>query len=367
MLDYILKTNRHIIFPILVITVIGTLFIINITDIQFRENADSFIRKRIITVIIGFILMAAVFSVETKKIKEYAVPFMIFSFFMLSIILIPGIGMNINGARRWIGLSGMQVQPSEFAKIAVIIGLAAWLAKIRENKFELRYLKKEMLVIIGFFILIALEPDLGNAMILSLTALILIYIAGFNIKILVICVLILAVLASLFIIFHPWRMERVKVAFNPEIDRFDKGYQPYKSILGIATGGLTGKGYGNSFNKCFFLRESHTDYIFSIYAEETGLLGSLSLIILYVILIFEGFHISFVTSYNDFFNKYAVFGMVFLLGLQICLNLCVAVSLLPSKGLPLPLFSFGGSSYLATMMMIGFILRVDYENKKQIY
>ncbi len=365
MLDYLLNSNRHIFLTIMVITVIGTLFIINITDIQFREKADSFIYKRIFTVALGFFLMIAVYSQRIKTIRKFALPVLIVSFLLLALVHMPGLGVTVNGAKRWIGIMGIRFQPSEFAKIGIIITLSAWLSQIQENNFTLKYLKKELAVIIVFFVMIALEPDLGNAMILSLTALILIYVAGFNIKILIFCVLLLAVLVSIFILIHPWRMERVRVAFNPEIDRFDKGYQPYKSIQGIATGGIMGKGFGNSFNKCFFLRESHTDYIFSIYAEETGLIGAISLIVLYIILIFEGFHIAYETQYNDFFKKYASFGMVFLLALQVCLNLSVAVNLLPSKGLPLPLFSFGGSSYLATMIIAGFILRVDYENKKQ--
>lgn len=365
MMESIPKINGYIFAVILIIIFIGTLFVFNIIDIQFRESAKELIMARIISILIGFLALIIAVSIDTKIWKKLSGTLFGLSIISLLMLRIPGVGITANGATRWIGIFGQQFQPSEFAKIALILLLAGYLSKKADETLFSRYLIKEIIAIVIFVILIGTEPDIGNSFVIALTGFAMIYAAGYSLKELTVGFCILAIITGSLISIYPRRIDRIRVVLDPGSQKYGIGNQVYRSIQGISSGGLYGSGFGNSFNKNFFLRESHTDYIFSVYAEETGLIGSISLIVLYIILLFEGFHIAYTTKYKEYFRKYVSYGIVFLLSLQIVINLAVAVNLSPSKGLPLPLFSFGGSSIIATMFMIGILLRVDYENKKE--
>lgn len=365
MIKDIIRHNYLFLTAMAVILLLGTIFVHNIVSIQFAGRSFDFMFKRLAAILIGSFCMIVAVYIDTEYFKKYAVAGLIFVILMLSLLRVPGIGSEAYGAVRWLKFGGFSIQPTEFAKVALIFALSGWLANYSKHKLSCMNLYKELIAVAAVAFLVYIGPDLGNAVIIGLTGIAIIFISGLKWSEILVLFIVLVIGVYFSIAGKEWRIRRVEATFNPEQYKFDIGHQPYKSIQAVATGGYFGKGLGNSVNKNFHLRHGHTDYIFAIYAEETGLIGSILLLMLYIVLLFEGFNISYSVRPENYFRKYTSFGIIFLLSLQVFINLAVNVSIMPSTGLPLPLFSHGGSSIISTMIMIGFLLRINYENKRE--
>jgi len=279
-------------------------------------------------------------------------------FLLLILVLIPGIGVVRNGSRSWFGIGSFGIQPSEIAKIGLIIFVSKYLSN---NQYEMRKIIKGVLpiflVILVFFLLIMLEPDFGTGMVIVMTLVAMIFVSrvkiSFFVKIGVIGLLGIVAL----IIAAPYRMARIVSFLNPWTDPLGSGFQIIQSLYAIGPGGLFGLGLGNSIQKHFYLPEPQTDFIFSIISEELGFLGVLFVSIFFICIFYRALRISFFSK--DLFAKYLSFGLIFGIIFQTILNLCVVVGLIPVTGVTLPFISYGGSSLLVSMGSIGIILNIS--------
>ena len=282
---------------------------------------------------------------------------------LLIVVLIPGIGYEVNGSTRWVRVGFMNLQVSEPARLCFLMYLAGYL--VRRNKAlreEFTGFLHPMLVLTLACVLLLKEPDFGAAIVLLATALTMLFVAGARIRDFVVffstAVLAMVALA----ITSPYRMKRLTGFLDPWADPFDSGFQLTQSLIAIGRGEWFGVGLGDSVQKLFYLPEAHTDFVFAVFAEEFGLLGSLVLIALFLALLWRIFKLGIrAADAERFFEAYIAIGLGTWLGLQAFINVGVNMGLLPTKGLTLPLISYGRSSLIITMICVGLLLRIHHE------
>ena len=312
--------------------------------------------------IIGLIAMFVVSKIDYKLYLKYSNKIFLLSLILLVLVLIPGIGQVRNGSRSWFGIGSFGFQPSEIAKIALIIFVSKYLAN---NEKEVKTITKGvfpiLLIIFLFFGLIMLEPDFGTGMVIVATLFVMLFAS--NIKLSFFGYLIVLGIVGIvgLIIMAPYRMARIVSFINPWVDPLGSGFQIIQSLYAISPSGLFGRGLGNSIQKHFYLPEPQTDFIFAIISEELGILGIIILSILFLVLFSSSLKISF--NSNNLFAKYLSFGLIIGIMLQTILNICVVIGLVPVTGVTLPFISYGGSSLLVSMISVGIILNVDKDIK----
>lgn len=284
-------------------------------------------------------------------------------FLLLIVVLIPGIGYEVNGSTRWVRIGIMNLQVSEPARLCFLMALAGYLVRRNKSLREefLGFLRPMVVLSIACILLLA-EPDFGAAVVLLATAMVMMFVAGARIRdfllFLVAAVIALAALA----IFSPYRMKRITGFLDPWADPFDSGFQLTQSLIAIGRGEWFGVGLGDSVQKLFYLPEAHTDFVFAVYAEEFGLLGSLVLIALFLALLWRVFKLAMrAADAERFFEAYIAIGLGTWLGIQAFINIGVNMGMLPTKGLTLPLISYGRSSLIITMICISLLLRIHHE------
>ena len=360
--------KKHIDYPllisVLIISIFGIIMIYSASSIwaEFKyQDAFKYVRQQAIFFIVGIFIMLFCSKINLNFIKKKANLILIGCFILLILVLIPGIGSIRNGSRSWFGIGGFGIQPSEFAKLGLIIYTAKYLEKNNKYMQDVKKGALPIFIVIGvFFLLIMLEPDFGTAMVIALTFIALIFISGLKISFFVkVGVLGLAGIVAL-IIAAPYRMARIISFLNPWSDPLGSGYQIIQSLYAIGPGGLLGQGFLKSRQKHFYLPEPQTDFIFSIISEEFGFLGVIIVCSFFFFIFYRMLKIAL--SSNDLFKKYLVFGLAFGIFIQAALNLAVVVGLIPVTGVTLPFFSYGGSSLLISMICIGLVLNVSREN-----
>lgn len=315
--------------------------------------------------VVGLILMIVVSKIPYKYYLDKANIILVVCFFLLILVLIPGIGTIRNGSRSWFGIGSFGIQPSEFIKLALIIFTSKYLSKNMKN---IKTIKRGVLPILGITILVfgvvMLQPDFGTGVIIVMSIIGLLFISGVKISFFTkIGILGLAGITSLIAV-APYRLERILSYLNPWQDPLGSGFQTIQSLFSIGPGGLLGLGLGNSIQKHFYLPEPQTDFIFAIIAEELGFLGAVLVCGLFFIIIIRGFMIAINT--DDLFGKYLAFGITFQITFQALLNLMVVVGLIPVTGVTLPFLSYGGSSLLITMIGIGIILNISRHQNERL-
>ncbi len=322
------------------------------------QDPYKFVKAQSIFFFIGIVLASFISKIKSDFWLKHANKIILICFILLVFVLIPGIGTVRNGSRSWFGLGGFGIQPSEFAKIGLIIFVSKYLS---QNRKDLRSIRKGVLPILGligiFFLLIMLEPDFGTAMVIVLTLISMIFISGVNLSFFFKIGLLglLGIVALIFI--APYRMARIVSFLNPWSDPLGSGFQIIQSLYAIGPGGLLGQGFLKSHQKHFYLPEPQTDFIFSIISEEFGFLGVLIVVAFFFFLFYRSVKIAL--KANDLFAKFLVFGLAIGILIQAALNLCVVIGLIPVTGVTLPFFSYGGSSLLVTMVSIGMILSIS--------
>lgn len=291
-----------------------------------------------------------------------------FGWIFLILVLIPGVGREVNGAMRWIPVAGVNIQPSEFAKLMAFIYIAGFLQRHNDKiKSEMLYLITPLCVLGILGVLLLLEPDFGSTAVLMGVGLGMIFIAGvsawrFSIMIMMTLLMMVILLYS-----APYRVARLKTFLDPWQYQFGEGFQLINSLMAIGRGELTGMGIGESIQKLGYLPEAHTDFIFAVYAEETGLLGVGFLIFLFLMFITRTFVIGKrAESCGMKFGAYLSYGIGLWVVGQAFINLAVAMGRLPTKGLTLPLLSYGGSSMITILIAIGILFRIDVDSKHQV-
>ncbi len=304
------------------------------------------------------------YLIPTRWWYHYATHFLLLSMILLAIILIPGVGLTVKGATRWLDLGFFNLQPSEFAKFTMMLFLASYLVRrLEEVRRQFSGFVKPMAVVGLIAVLLLMEPDYGTLLVLSCAVMGVLLLAGAPFtqylvfgSALVLGLIFLAVI-------EPYRFERIETIFNPWADRYGAGYQLTQALLAFGRGGLFGMGLGNSVQKLFYLPEAHTDFVFAILAEELGLIGALSTVAVMTYLIWRGLLIGRRAELGDRpFAAYFTYGLVLLIALQILINLGVNIGLAPTTGLTLPLLSYGGSSLIMTAVSLGVIARISADN-----
>ncbi len=338
-------------------------------EVAFDRHGSpfSFAIKHGIFLVIALGAGAITFMVPTKWWYRSATLFLVFSLVLLALVLIPGIGLEVKGARRWLDLGVINLQPSEVAKFTMMLYLAAYLVRrLEEVRTQFMGFLKPMAVVGLIAALLLAEPDFGTLMLIVLAVMGVLLLAGapFN-QYLMIGAAVVVGLAALAII-EPYRIQRFNVLLDPWDDRLGAGYQITQALLAFGRGGWFGLGLGNSVQKLFYLPEAHTDFVFAILAEELGLIGALSTLGLMSILVWRGLLIGRRAERDGrHFAAYLCYGLVLIIGLQMLVNLAVNVGIAPTTGLTLPLMSYGGSSLVVTMASLGVIARISADSIRE--
>jgi cell division protein FtsW len=353
--------DKILFFTVIILSLFGLLMIYSSSSIwaDYKFN-DSFhyVKYQGVFFIIGLLLMIIVSKIDYKLYYKYSNLILICSFILLILVLIPGIGSIRNGSRSWFGIGPFGIQPSEAAKISLIIFTSKYLSlSTRFIKNYLLGIIPILLVVCLFFGLIMLQPDLGTGLILFLSIISILFIAGVPISFFIGGGVIGLIGVIVLIIIAPYRMDRITSFINPWKDELGTGFQIIQSLYAIGPGGLLGNGYLNSIQKHFYLPEPQTDFIFSIIAEEFGVVGAFIVVGLFIIIFFRGINIA--CKCDDSFGKYLCFGILFQLIFQAIMNLCVVVGIIPVTGVTLPFISYGGSSLIISMISIGIILNIS--------
>jgi cell division protein FtsW len=322
------------------------------------QDPYFFLKKQLFWALLGSVAMLVAIRVDYRKLERWVVPALIVAGVLLVLVLVPPIGQAINGTRRWIRLGFVSFQPAELAKLAVVFYLAAFMARRQHLLGEVRRGLVPPLLVAGAFAgLVFAQPDLGNCLTLITLTFGLLYLAGAPARHLLWALAPALPLLAVAIYAAPYRLRRMTAFWDPWSDPRGSGFQIIQSWLAFGNGGLTGQGIGGSRQKLFYLPESHTDFIFAIVGEELGFVGATAFVALFAVLIWRGLRVGLRTA--EPFGAYLALGITLLIATQTLVNLGVVTGLLPTKGLPLPFVSFGGSALLMTMLSTGVLLNIS--------
>lgn len=355
------RNIRISLFTVAVILMcIGVVMIYSSSSIYAWERyKDSFffLKRHLIFMLIGGALTFFFMSIDYHKLKAVSRPLLIISIILLVLVLIPGIGREVSGARRWFRFKFISFQPSELAGLAMIIYMADFIS--RKGNLIKTFFKgfAAPMCVLGLCAgLIVIQPDLGTTLALGVVVLIMLFVAG--VRPVYIVSLILSSLPFLYyLIFHvAYRKARILAFLNPWLDPKGSGFQIIQSQVALGSGGLFGVGLGHSKQKLFYLPAAHTDFIFSIIGEELGLLGTIGVIILFIIFIQQG--IKIIKNTPDKFGYFLALGLVAMIAFRAVVNIGVSCGVFPTKGLPLPFISYGGSSFIFDMICVGILVNI---------
>ena len=331
-------------------------------------NPSAIFNRQFFYFILGIIGLFACFFVPLNFWSSYDRLFITFGILLLFLVFIPGIGIEVNGANRWIRIAGFGLQPSEIMKFLSILYISCYsVRRIKEIQTHWLGFFRPALIIVSIISIILIQPDLGSSAVIFISVLGILFVAGVKIQQFLVVALLGFVAITMMIIFVPWRWERIISFIDPWSDPWGSGYQLTLSLMSIGRGDWFGVGLGQGLMKMGYLPDAHTDFIFSVIVEEMGILGGFAIISLLFGLSFRIFFIGRESLVRkNFFGFYFSFGVALLLGLHTFINVGVSSGLLPTKGLTLPLISGGGTNLIIVCLMIGLILRIDYENKNSM-
>lgn len=344
-----------------VLTCLGVVMVYSSSSIMAAKRyADGFyfLKRQGIYAVAGFLVMAVAMRIDYHCLRRLAVPFFLGCAVLLAAVLIPGVGSHAGGASRWIRLGGISVQPSELAKLGLVMYMAHSLAKKQGKVKSFRFgFVPYMVVLALLLLLLLLQPDLGSALTMGTVAMVLLLVAGTRLSY-VVSLVILALPFLYFAVMNvDYRRRRILAFLNPWEDPTNTGFQIIQSWIAFGSGGPFGNGLGEGKQKLFYLPEAHTDFIFSVVGEELGFAGVLVITAMFLVLIMRGIRAAL--GAPDDFGRYLACGVTVLLGLGAFVNIAVVMGMLPTKGLALPFLSYGGTSLLTTLLAVGVLLNVS--------
>jgi cell division protein FtsW len=346
---------------------LGGFVILASASISISENAAGnpffYLQRQLLAAAIGAVAGGICLFVPMQVWQNLGPLLLLLGLALLAVVLIPGVGYEVNGSTRWVRVGIMNLQVSEPARLCFFMYLAGYL--VRQNK-SLREsfvgFLRPMLVLLLACVLLLKEPDFGAAIVLMTTALVMIFIAGARFRDFAVFFTLAAGGMAALAVTSTYRLKRLTGFLDPWSDPYDSGFQLTQSLIAIGRGEWFGVGLGDSVQKLFYLPEAHTDFVFAVFAEEFGLLGSLAIIGLFLALLWRVFQLGKrAASSERFFEAYLAIGIGTWLGIQAFINIGVNMGLLPTKGLTLPLISYGRSSLIVTMVCIGILLRIHHE------
>ncbi len=306
----------------------------------------------------GLMLMWWMSRIEVDWWRAAAIPLLGATLLLMALVLLPGIGANINGARRWFTLFGLTLQPVELLKPVLMIYMAYYMATFPERLKQFSTGLAPMLVVLCVtVILLLLQPDFGNAALLALLCLCMWFVGGIPMRHLILLLSGALPIGTIILLAEPYRMQRILSFMDPWADSLGSGYQLVQSMIAFGAGGAWGAGIGQGVQKLFYLPEPFTDFISAVLAEETGLVGTLSLIALFGMVLWRGMRLAW--HVKDAYRRLLVLGCVVLLAATFLINMGAAMGIMPTKGMPMPIMSYGGSALLGTCLLLGLIFSVQ--------
>lgn len=354
-------------FTIIALLGIGVVMVYSSSAVSAYVNFDDsyyFLKRQIIWATLGILAMLFTMNIDYHVWKKLAKPIMLGTLILLVLVLVPGLGKVVNGARRWLGFGSLYLQPSEIAKLSMVLYSATSLTK-HQNKITsfVKGLLPQLLSLLVVFGLILKEPDLGTALAISGTVFVLLFAAGAKVSQLASlgAAGVVGIIAA--IIAEPYRLRRLLAFSDPWSDPLNTGYHIIQSLYAIGSGGLFGVGLGRSREKFLYLPEPHTDFIFAILAEEFGLIGTVAVLALFFLFAWRGFKVAI--SAPDIFGSLLATGLTTMIIVQALMNIAVVTASMPVTGIPLPFISFGGSALIFTLAGVGILLNISrYVNLK---
>jgi len=324
-----------------------------------------YLLQQLLAVGIGLVFAFIILQVPTDLWEQVAPLLLVFAILLLIAVFIPGVGREVNGSTRWLSIAGINLQVSEPARLLVLMYISGYAVRHRDDLGAgILEFGRPMVVVLFVCGLLLAEPDFGATVVMLFISMAVLFVAGAPLRyFLLLCGLVVSFLLML-AISAPYRLARLTGFTDPWSDPFDTGFQLTQSLIAIGSGEWFGVGLGNSVQKLFYLPEAHTDFVFAVIAEEFGVAGTVVLIGLFAILVWRALCISMDAAERDrYFQAYLAFGIAIWQGTQVIINLGVNMGILPTKGLTLPLISYGRSSLIITLMALALLLRIDMENR----
>lgn len=360
--------DKTLLIVVAFLVIIGFLAIFSATAPKCLDeggNPAQFLIKQLICFVVGFFGLKFFMNYDYKKLADWNVMIMAGILLSLALVDFTPLGIVVNGAKRWINVAGFQLQPSEFAKPAVVLLLANAFRK-DANLFDQNKWMMAFFPIIAMAGLIFIQPNLSMVILLGMTTVVMYMAAGGSMKLFLSCVgaMVMTLIIGLTTIIKPYQLQRIKTWRHPELDPLGAGYNIIQSLIAFASGGFSGVGYGGSIQKLSYLPECHTDFIFAIIAEELGFVGCVLVIGLFFTFMQRGFVIA--ARCPDMYGKLLAVGITFSITFQAFMNMSVASSFLPTTGVPLPFISYGGSSLIVSLIMVGILLNISKKRIKKI-
>jgi rod shape determining protein RodA len=353
------QVDHVLLFAILVIAILGICFIYSATwdPVSAGSGLHTLVVKQMVWVAAGFAMAFLIANIDYLRLVNYA--YLIYALNLVALVFLLIFGGESHGARRWINLGPVSLQPSEFMKVTVILVLAAFLGERREKAGSFENFAGAILLILPAALLIFLQPDLGTAFVLVPILFTMLFICGENIKYILSSITIgLASMPLFWMLLKDYQKDRLMVFINPDIDPLGAGYTIIQSKIAIGSGGLFGKGWLNGTQSHLkFLPERHTDFIFSVVGEEWGFVGAFLLVGFYALVIARGIRI--IAGSTDVYGRAIAAGIVTLVAFQVFVNISMTIGMMPVVGLPLPAVSYGGSNTVVSLICIGFLLSIS--------
>lgn len=339
---------------------IGVVMVYSASAVMARETYGDgayFLKRHLLFLVVGILLAGWILMLEPGKVRRCAKPAMGIALLFLAALLVPGLGHRVSGAVRWFRVAGISIQPSEFAQLAMILYMADLLSRKRGLLEDFVQGVLPALVVLGITVgLILAEPDLGTAVALGVVAILILFVAQVRWRLVLALFLSALPIVTLLVLAKPYRVRRILGFLNPWADPEGAGFQLIQSLVAIGSGGLFGVGLGESRQKLFYLPAAHTDFIFSVIGEELGFLGATVLLVLVGCLVWFGLRVAL--SAPDPFGFLVGFGVVTLLALEAFIHVAVTTGMVPTKGLPFPLVSYGGTSLVVNLVSLAILLNV---------
>ena len=356
----------QLLFPVLFLVGIGVVMVYSASSALALKKFGSdyfFLKKQTVFALMGILVLVFCRHFPYRLYRQISYPLLLISLFLLIAVLIPQFGLDAGGANRWLRIGRFTFQPSELARIAMVIYLAYSLEKKEDRlkDFSVGFLP-HVLILVIFASLIFKQPDFGSMVILAMLTWLMLFIGGVRITHLATAIVVLLPIGLYLLTSAEYRWRRLLGFLDPWQYPADEGYQIVHSLMAFGTGGIWGAGIGKGYQKLFYLPEPHTDFIFSVIGEELGLIGILTIIGLYTWIIIRGIQIA--KSTEDRFGSFLAVGLTIAMGLQIVVNMGVALGLLPTKGLTLPFLSYGGTSLLLNMASVGILMNISASKTK---
>jgi len=358
--------DKCLVISTVAIVIVGLLMLTSASMViseRTYHTAFHFLWRQLSYLGLGIVVALFIIKTPIRIFAKLSPILLLFSAVLLILVLIPGLGRDINGSARWLGVSGFGFQVSELVKLCFLLYLCGYITRHHESvKRQFWGFLKPLIILAFFSCLLLLEPDFGTTVVMVATCLGVLFVAGVRLRYFFLIVLFIAIAFGLLAITSPYRLARLTTFIDPWRYQYGSGYQLIQSLIAFGQGGFFGVGLGNSVQKLFYLPEAHTDFLFAVIAEELGLLGILAVIGLFALLVYSAFKIGKRAINNaQFFNGYLAIAIGLWIGLQALINMGVNAGLLPTKGLTLPLMSYGGSSLLIMCCAIALLFRIDLE------